>query len=250
MATMMARSMNVFAVRALDVASSSSQLERRGLRLNVANHSSVVFRSSPRRSIVVVSSGEGVTDKIRSAAESAKKKLEHAAHGETESLESKGENALEEAGSTVETSSNALRKGVSKDMKGKVSWNRGQLAYVIAYVQDVNRAAEFYNKAFGLEIRPQNRSNSWVEMETGATTLAFTPVKQHETELTGGVSSSGNSNIVINLDFEDVEAAYKHAIEQGAKSVAEPEDKSWPQKVGYVKDMDGNIVRLGSFPDM
>ena len=44
--------------------------------------------------------------------------------------------------------------------------------------------------------------------------------------------------------------AKQHAIEQGAKSVAEPEDKSWPQKVGYVKDMDGNIVRLGSFPDM
>ena len=35
-------------------------------------------------------------------------------------MQSKGENALEEAGSTVETSSNALRKGVSKDMKGKV----------------------------------------------------------------------------------------------------------------------------------
>ena len=46
-------------------------------------------------------------------------------------------------------------------------------------------------------------------METGATTLAFTPVKQHETELSGGVSSSGNNNIVINLDFEDVDAAYE-----------------------------------------
>lgn len=46
-------------------------------------------------------------------------------------------------------------------------------------------------------------------METGATTLAFTPVKQHETELTGDVSSSSNNNIIINLDFQDVEAAYK-----------------------------------------
>jgi hypothetical protein len=46
-------------------------------------------------------------------------------------------------------------------------------------------------------------------METGATTLAFTPVKQHETELAGGVSSSGNDNVVINLHFEDVEAAFK-----------------------------------------
>ena len=42
----------------------------------------------------------------------------------------------------------------------------------------------------------------------------------------------------------------QHAIAQGATSVADLEEKSWPQKVGYVKDVDGNIVRLGSFPAM
>lgn len=48
-------------------------------------------------------------------------------------------------------------------------------------------------------------------METGATTLAFTPVKQHETDLIGGVPSSGNghNNMEINLDFPDVDAAYQ-----------------------------------------
>jgi hypothetical protein len=29
--------------------------------------------------------------------------------------------------------------------------------------------------------------------------------------------------------------------------VADPEDKIWEQKVSYVKDINGNIVRLGSF---
>uniref|UniRef100_A0A7I4BJB9 Glyoxalase/fosfomycin resistance/dioxygenase domain-containing protein n=1 Tax=Physcomitrium patens TaxID=3218 RepID=A0A7I4BJB9_PHYPA len=93
-----------------------------------------------------------------------------------------------------------------------------QLAYVIVYVQDVNKAADFYSKAFGLQIRPQNKTNSWVEMETGTTTLAFTPAKQRE-----------------------------HAIDQGASPVAGPEDKVWQQKVCYVKDINGNVVRLGSF---
>lgn len=32
------------------------------------------------------------------------------------------------------------------------------LAYIIIYVPDVNMAAEFYNKAFGLEIRAKNHS--------------------------------------------------------------------------------------------
>lgn len=42
----------------------------------------------------------------------------------------------------------------------KVNKNRGQLGYVLVFVPDVNKAAEFYKKAFGLEIRPQNKSNS------------------------------------------------------------------------------------------
>jgi len=43
---------------------------------------------------------------------------------------------------------------------GKMAGNGAQLAYVIAYVPDVNQAAEFYKKAFGLQIRPQNKTNS------------------------------------------------------------------------------------------
>ncbi|ERN07809.1 hypothetical protein AMTR_s00012p00160060, partial [Amborella trichopoda] len=36
------------------------------------------------------------------------------------------------------------------------------------------------------------------------------------------------------------------AIEPGARPVREPEEKEWGQKVGYVRDMDGIVVRLGS----
>lgn len=38
----------------------------------------------------------------------------------------------------------------------------------------------------------------------------------------------------------------QRAVESGAEAVAEPEDKGWGQKVGYVKDVDGIVVRLGS----
>ncbi|KAG0557851.1 hypothetical protein KC19_11G161700 [Ceratodon purpureus] len=127
--------------------------------------------------------------------------------------------------------------------------NSAQLAYVIVYVPDVNKAAEFYQKAFNLEIRPQNKTNSWVEMETGAVTLAFTPLKQRETQLIGGVAppNAGNNRVDICLNFPDVDAAYEHAISVGASPVADPEDKVWEQKVCYVKDLNENIVRLGSF---
>ncbi|KAH1224857.1 hypothetical protein HKD37_11G031302 [Glycine soja] len=36
------------------------------------------------------------------------------------------------------------------------------------------------------------------------------------------------------------------AVENGAVAVSEPELKEWEQKVGYVRDIDGNVVRMGS----
>ena len=38
----------------------------------------------------------------------------------------------------------------------------------------------------------------------------------------------------------------QHAISQGAVAVARPEDKMWGQKVCYVRDLNGNVVRMGS----
>lgn len=38
----------------------------------------------------------------------------------------------------------------------------------------------------------------------------------------------------------------QRAVENGAVAVSQPEEKKWGQKVGYVRDLDGNIVRLGS----
>lgn len=39
----------------------------------------------------------------------------------------------------------------------------------------------------------------------------------------------------------------QRAVQNGAVPVSEPEDKEWGQKVGYVRDLDGIVVRLGSY---
>lgn len=36
-------------------------------------------------------------------------------------------------------------------------------------------------------------------------------------------------------------------MENGAVPVSEPEEKQWAQKVGYVRDIDGIVVRMGSY---
>lgn len=40
----------------------------------------------------------------------------------------------------------------------------------------------------------------------------------------------------------------QRAVENGAVAVSQPEDKQeWGQRVGYVRDIDGMIVRMGSY---
>jgi uncharacterized glyoxalase superfamily protein PhnB len=52
--------------------------------------------------------------------------------------------------------------------------------------------------------------------------------------------------VEICFDYADVDAAYRRAVENGAVPVSAPEQKKWGQKVGYVRDVDGIIVRMGS----
>ncbi|KAI7732933.1 hypothetical protein M8C21_025395 [Ambrosia artemisiifolia] len=125
-------------------------------------------------------------------------------------------------------------------------------AYTVVYVKDVAKSVEFYGKAFGVSVRRLDESHRWGELESGQTTIAFTPLHQHETDdLTGEVleqKSKGRRNqLEVCFEYADVDAAYKRAVENGAEAVSKPEEKEWGQKVGYVRDIDGNVVRMGSY---
>ncbi|XP_073060606.1 uncharacterized protein [Primulina eburnea] len=114
--------------------------------------------------------------------------------------------------------------------------NAPTFAYTIIYAADVEKSVAFYAKAFGCEVRRLDKSRRWGELHSGNTTLAFTPVKQRETEeLTGKVQIPQHERNPI-----------ERAVENGAVAVSEPEEKEWGQKVGYVRDIDGNVVRMGS----
>ena len=62
----------------------------------------------------------------------------------------------------------------------------------------------------------------------------------------------GNRNSVVAQGYEivfvteDVEAAYRRAIENGALQVNLPETKPWGQTVGYVRDMNGALIEIAS----
>merc|ERR1711915_1017623 len=56
--------------------------------------------------------------------------------------------------------------------------------YTVVYVKDVSKSVDFYSKAFGLTVRRLDHSRRWGELESGSTTIAFTPIEQHEMQIT------------------------------------------------------------------
>ncbi|KAG2541721.1 hypothetical protein PVAP13_9NG696600 [Panicum virgatum] len=112
-------------------------------------------------------------------------------------------------------------------------------------------AAAFYAAAFGSDVRRLDQSHKWAELESGATTIAFTPLHQRETDgLSGEVqlpdAAAARGPVEVCFVYADVDAAYRRAVEHGAVPVSAPEQKPWGQKSGFVRDMDGNVVRIGS----
>jgi uncharacterized glyoxalase superfamily protein PhnB len=53
-------------------------------------------------------------------------------------------------------------------------------------------------------------------------------------------------NVEIALVAEDVEGAYRQALEAGCASLAEPRDKPQGQRVAYVRDPFGTLVELAT----
>ncbi|MBA3261600.1 MAG: VOC family protein [Thermoleophilaceae bacterium] len=127
-----------------------------------------------------------------------------------------------------------------------------KLGWVIAYVPDVPAAIEFYESAFGLARNFVAEDASFGELNTGPTKLAFATEQLGESNFDAGFqrpSADRPFNIEIALVFEDVEAAFKRALEHGASALAEPKRKPWGQVVAYVRDPFGTLVELASPTD-
>jgi lactoylglutathione lyase len=125
-----------------------------------------------------------------------------------------------------------------------------RFAYTIAYVRDVERSVAFYEQAFSLQRRFVDESGQYAEMETGETTLAFASNELGASNLPGGFRRNDPAEPPAGVEIafltEDVNAAFRIALEAGATSVAEPITKPWGQIVGYVRDRDGMLVEIGS----
>ncbi|MBA0548410.1 hypothetical protein Golob_019514, partial [Gossypium lobatum] len=106
------------------------------------------------------------------------------------------------------------------------------------YVKNVAKSVDFYAKACGYNVH-----RLWGELESGQSTIAFTPKHQLETDkLTGAVPRSDRERPPMGLCF--VSHTSIPLTRFRAVSVSQPENKEWGQRVGYVRDIDGIAVMM------
>jgi lactoylglutathione lyase len=123
-----------------------------------------------------------------------------------------------------------------------------RLGWVIAYVDDPAAAAAFYERTFGLRtefVVP----DEYAQMDTGSTKLGFATYALGRANVEGGVRPAGDGpppSVEIALVAEDVDAAYRIAVDAGCEPLAAPADKPQGQRVGFVRDPFGMLLELAT----
>lgn len=119
--------------------------------------------------------------------------------------------------------------------------------YTILYVENVEDTLGFYVKAFGFAQKFITPEKDYGELETGGTTLAFasyTVAEYNGIALEKRKSEALPSPFEITFVADDIESAWKQAVEAGAEIVKEPTQKPWGQTVGYLRDINGFLVEM------
>ena len=125
-----------------------------------------------------------------------------------------------------------------------------RFAYTIIYVPDVMASLAFFQNAFGFQPRFVHESETYGELETGATALAFAAHELAESNFSCGHVEAHRSPQPLGMEVgfvtEDVPAAHARAVAAGAEEIAPPVSKPWGQMVSYVRCPDGTLVELCS----
>ncbi|HJO05375.1 MAG TPA: VOC family protein [Acidobacteriota bacterium] len=123
-----------------------------------------------------------------------------------------------------------------------------KFGYAITYVDDVEAALTFYERAFGLSRRFLHESGDYGELDTGSTVLAFASHEVGRANLPGGYVSGSDSDRPLGLEIalvtDDVATAHEAALENGAANLKAPEQKPWGQMVSYVRCPSGVLLEI------
>jgi lactoylglutathione lyase len=149
---------------------------------------------------------------------------------------------------SIDTSQLAARLFIYSYLNCPIARSHMKFGYTIVYVPNVVESLTFFERAFGLSRRYLHESNTYGELETGETALAFAEDTPGESYFDGGHIAAHSAakplGISISLVTDDVPTAHQRALAEGAKELSPPADKPWGQTVSYVHCPDGTLVEL------
>ena len=118
------------------------------------------------------------------------------------------------------------------------------MKYIILYVSDFEKTMNFYKGILGLPVKMQQ--DTYVEFDTGATTLSFNTRKSVKELIGLNVPEDSTSTHTFEVGFvvEDVDATIEKLRQQGVTIIKEPVTKPWGQTVAYIADPDGHYIEI------
>ena len=120
--------------------------------------------------------------------------------------------------------------------------------YTIFYVNSVEETIQFYEQAFGFRRKFISPEKDYGELISGATTIAFGSSELGQSNFKKGFEKIGDRAKPIGMEMafvtEDIEKDFQQAIDAGAIEFEKIKEKSWGQKVGYVKDNNGILIEI------
>lgn len=119
------------------------------------------------------------------------------------------------------------------------------------FVKDMARMIRFYRDVLGFEIKEAEGAENVYLVKDGTLFLLFgrndfEKMTDRKYEYVKGLN--GHFELALYVDtFEEVDAAFRLAVESGAAPVMEPTAEPWGQRTCYIADPEGNLIEIGSW---
>ena len=118
-------------------------------------------------------------------------------------------------------------------------------------VKDMGTMIRFYRDVLGFEIKEAEDADNVYLVKDGTLFLLygrkdFETMTHRTYEYVTGVN--GHFEIALYVDtFQEVDAAFDHAVEKGATPILAPTTEPWGQRTCYIADPEGNLIEIGSW---
>ena len=119
------------------------------------------------------------------------------------------------------------------------------------FVEDMAKMIRFYRDVLGFEIKEAEDSSNVYLVKDGTLFLLygrsdFEKMTGRSYEYIKGLN--GHVEIALYVDaFDEVDAVFRKAVENGATVVMKPELEPWGQRTCYIADPEGNLIEIASW---